>query len=83
MLIENRGLRAEVQRLRLENSDLLRRVRFSDSNAHYMKNQVQQDMCTLYIHVYMCMYIMLYISPPVKSFVLFTSSFIVIYVGSV
>ena len=39
-MIENRGLRAEVRRLHVENSDLLRRVRFSDSNAHYMRNQV-------------------------------------------
>ena len=39
-MVENRGLRAEVRRLHMENSDLLRRVRFSDSNAHYMRNQV-------------------------------------------
>lgn len=40
VLVENRRLQAEVRRLNVENSDLLRRVRFSDSNAHYMKNQV-------------------------------------------
>jgi chromosome segregation ATPase len=40
VLVENRGLRAEVRRLHVENSDLLRKVRFADSNAHYMRNQV-------------------------------------------
>ncbi|CAI8049949.1 hypothetical protein GBAR_LOCUS27483 [Geodia barretti] len=40
VMIENRGLRAEVRRLHMENSHLLHRVRFSDSNAHYMRNQV-------------------------------------------
>ena len=40
VLVENRGLRAEVKRLHMENIDLLRRVRYSDSNAHYMRNQV-------------------------------------------
>ena len=39
-MIENRGLRAEVRRLHMQNSDLMKRVRFSDNNAHYMRNQV-------------------------------------------
>ena len=42
VLVENRGLRAGVRRLRMENSELLRRVRFADSNAHYMRNQVSR-----------------------------------------
>lgn len=36
-MVENANLRAEIRKLRVENSDLLRRVRFADTNAHYMR----------------------------------------------
>lgn len=37
IMVENANLRAEIRKLRVENSDLLRRVRFADTNAHYMR----------------------------------------------
>ncbi len=37
MLVENGNLKAEVRRLRIENADLVKRVRFADTNAHYMR----------------------------------------------
>ena len=37
VLVENANLKAEIRKLRIENTDLLRRVRFADSNAHYMR----------------------------------------------
>lgn len=40
VLVENANLKADIRKLRIENTDLLRRVRFADSNAHYMRNQV-------------------------------------------
>jgi len=37
VIIENANLRADVHRLRVENKELLKRVRHSDNNAHMMK----------------------------------------------
>ena len=37
MIIENANLHADVHRLRVENKELLKRVRYSDNNAHMMK----------------------------------------------
>lgn len=37
VLVENASLKAEIQKLRVENNDLMKRVKFSDSNAHYMR----------------------------------------------
>ena len=37
IMVENANLRAEIRKLRVENSNLLRRVRFADTNAHYMR----------------------------------------------
>ena len=56
VMIENRGLRAEVRRLHMENSHLLHRVRFSDSNAHYMRNQVHwnRDFVDLWVQFSFC-----------------------------
>lgn len=36
-MVENANLRAEVNLLRVENKELMRRVRFSDNNAHFMR----------------------------------------------
>ena len=36
-MIENANLRADVHRLRIENKELLKRVRFADTNAYYMR----------------------------------------------
>ena len=36
-LVENAHLKAEIRKLRIDNADLLRRVRFADTNAHYMR----------------------------------------------
>ncbi len=35
--MESANLKAEIRRLRIENGDLMKRVRFADSNAHYMR----------------------------------------------
>ena len=35
--MENASLKAEIQRLRVENDELIKKVRFADSNAHYMR----------------------------------------------
>lgn len=37
VLVENAHLKAEIRKLRIDNADLLRRVRFADTNAHYMR----------------------------------------------
>ena len=39
-LFENANLCADVHRLRVENKELLKRVRYSDNNAHVMKVSV-------------------------------------------
>lgn len=36
-MIENASLKAEIRKMRIENSDLMKRVRFADTNAHYMR----------------------------------------------
>lgn len=40
VLVENASLKADIQRLRVENEELMKKVRFADSNAYYMRNQV-------------------------------------------
>ena len=42
VLMENASLKAEIRKLRIENNDLLRKVRFADTNAHYMRVSPQQ-----------------------------------------
>ncbi len=37
VLVESANLKAEIRRLRIENGDLMKRVRFADTNAHYMR----------------------------------------------
>jgi chromosome segregation ATPase len=37
ILIENASLKAEIQKLRIENTDLMKHVRFADCNAKYMR----------------------------------------------
>ena len=37
VIIENANLCADVHRLRVENKELLKRVKYSDNNAHVMK----------------------------------------------
>lgn len=37
VLVENTSLKAEIRKLRIENSELMKRVRFADTNAKYMR----------------------------------------------
>lgn len=45
ILVENAALKAEIRKLRIENGDLLRRVRFADTNAHYMRVSLNSNVC--------------------------------------
>lgn len=36
-MVENTALKAEIRKMRIENSELIKRIRFADTNAHYMR----------------------------------------------
>lgn len=37
VIVENASMKAEIRKLRIENNDLMKRVRFADINAQYMR----------------------------------------------
>ncbi len=46
ILVENASLKAELRQLRIENTELLRRVRFTDNNAYHMRVRVLGENCS-------------------------------------
>ena len=41
ILVENAKLKADISCLRIENEDLMKKLRFADNNAHYMRVSVK------------------------------------------